>query len=123
LNVWGGDGTHVHGLCAYHNVKSTPVTIGGQETPAGEFYPDVIYEISNGDGDWETLDAPSVDLGKRTITIVEPRATSRPLKVNLDMFVPFIGKVKYGRIVLQTIESAVFQIDELQPETKKDSAK
>ena len=119
LNVWGGDGTHVHGLCAYYNAKSTAVEIGGQETSAGDFYPDVIYEISNGDGDWETLAAPSVNLGKCITTVVKPRTKSRPLRVSLDMFVPFIGKVKYGRIVLQTVESASFRIDELQPPQEK----
>lgn len=118
LSVWGGDGSHVDGLCLYYNVRSTPVEIGGQETSAGEFYPDVIYEISNGDGDWETLTVSRVPLGKRVTTIVEPRAKSRPFKVNLDMFVPYIGKAKYGRIVLETVESAAFRIDELQPEKK-----
>jgi hypothetical protein len=115
LDVWGGDGSHVHGLCAYYNIKSTSVEIGGQETQGGEFYPDVLYEISNGDGDWETLDVPKVNLGKRLTTVVEPRTKSRPLNVNLDVFVPFIGKAKYGRLVLQTIDRAVFRIDELQP--------
>jgi hypothetical protein len=119
LSVWGGDGTHVDGVCSYYNVKSSSVEIGGQETPSGEFYPDLLYEISNGDGDWETLVAPSASIGKRITTIVEPRTKSRPLKVNLDMFLPFIGKVKYGRVVLQTIESAVFRIDELQPADKQ----
>jgi hypothetical protein len=108
----------VNGLCVYFNVRSDPIEIGGEETATGEFYPDVIYEISNGDGDWETITAPKIGRGTRTTTVVGSRATSRPFKVNLDIFVPYIGKAKYGRIVLETIESAVFRIDELQPGKK-----
>lgn len=115
LNVWGSDGTSVNGWCRYYNAKSDAFEVDGQETSSGEFYPDVIYQVSNGDGDWETLAVPIVKRGKRITIIVEPRGTSRPLRVNLDMFVPLIGKAKYGSLVLKMGERAVFRIDELQP--------
>ena len=115
LNVWGSDGSHVSGLCRYYNAKPHAFEIDGQETSSGEFYPDVIYQVSNGDGDWETLQIPIINRGKRVTITVEPRATSRPLRVNLDMFVPLIGKTKYGSVVLKMGERAAFRIDELQP--------
>jgi hypothetical protein len=119
LNVWGSDGTNVSGLCRYYNVNSYTFEIDGQETSSGEFYPDVIYQVSNGDGDWETLEVPIINRGKQARIIVESRATSRPLRVNLDMFVPLIGKFKYGSLVLKMGERAVFRIDELQPPNEK----
>jgi hypothetical protein len=122
LDVWSGDSVHVYGLCAYYNSTSHSVDIDGHQTNSGEFYPDVIYEISHGDGDWETLEVPTNNPGKQLTITVEGKTRSRPLRVNLDMFVPFIGKAHYGRLVLKTGEKAVFAIDELQPE-KKDSPK
>lgn len=115
LNVWGSDGSNVSGLCRYYNAKSDAFEIDGQETSSGEFYPDVIYQVSNGDGDWETLEVPIVNRGKQVTIVVDSRATSRPLRVNLDMFVPLIGKAKYGSVVLKLGERAVFRLDELQP--------
>ena len=115
LSVWGSDGTNVRGWCHFYNAKSDVIEIDGQETSSGEFYPDVIYQVSNGDGDWETLEAPTVNRGTRTTIIVEARGTSRPLRVDLDIFVPLIGKVKYGSLVLKMAERAAFRLDELQP--------
>src|ERR1043165_2604896 len=83
LNVWGSDGSNLTGWCRYYNEKPYGFEIDGQETSNGDFYPDVIYQISNGDGDWETLEAPSIKRGKRMTITVESRATSRPLRVNL----------------------------------------
>jgi hypothetical protein len=123
LDVWGGDGKHVHGLCSYHNFSARPFEIDGQETRGGDFYPDVIYEVSNGDDRWQTLEVPSVEFGKQLTTVVESRGTSRPLRVDLDSFTPLIGKFKYGRLVLKSGESAVFQIDELQPAEKNKNTK
>jgi hypothetical protein len=118
LTVWGSDDTNdanVTGLCRYHNVTSGRFEIDGQETSSGEFYPDVLYQISNGDGDWETLKTPVLDRGKRVTIVVEPGATSRPLKVDLAIFLPLIGKAKYGSLVLMMGERASFLIDDLQP--------
>jgi hypothetical protein len=114
LDVWSGDGNHVNGLCTYHNANPYSVEIDGQETRSGEFYPDVIYEISNGDGKWQTLEVPKAELGRQVTITVESKATSRPLRVSLDMFARFLGKARYGRLVLKSGESAVFQLDELQ---------
>jgi hypothetical protein len=123
LSVWGSDGSGVSGLCSYYNAKSHPFEIDGEETSSGEFYPDVLYQVSNGDGDWETLEVPIVKRGKRTTITVESRTTSRPLRVNLDMFVSLIGKVKYGSVVLKMGERAAFLIDELQPPGAGDNNK
>jgi hypothetical protein len=120
LNVWSGDGPHVYGLCAYHNAKPTPITIEGRETPNGHFYPDVVNQVSNvKDGKWQTLEALTKIPGKPTILAVEARGTSKTLRVDLDVFIPLIGKMKYGRLLLKSGESAVFQLDDLQPPGKK----
>lgn len=120
LDVWGSDGSNVKGWCRYSNAKTAAFEIDGQETSSGEFYPDVIYQVSNGDGDWEPLETPIVNRGKRITITVESQSTSRPLRVNLDPFVPLIGKFKYGSLVLKMGERAVFRIDELQAPERKD---
>lgn len=119
LSVWGSDGSNINGWCSYHNAKPDVFEIDGQETSSGEFYPDVIYQVSNGDGDWETLDTLIIKRGKQMTITVESNTTSRPLRVNLDMFVPLIGKAKYGSLVLKMGERASFRIDELQAPKEK----
>ena len=120
LNVWSGDGIRVYGLCVYYNAKSVPVTIDGIDASNGYFYPDVVNQVSNAkDGDWRTLERPANNAGKPAALVVEARGASKTLRVDLNVFIPLIGKVKYGRLLLKNGEAAVFQINDLQPPEKR----
>ena len=120
LNVWSGDGVRVYGLCAYYNAKSVPVIIEGIEAPNGYFYPDVVNQVSSAkDGDWRPLEVRTKNAGKRETLVVEARGTSKTLRVDLDVFIPLIGKMKYGRLLLKNGEAAVFRVDDLQPPEKR----
>jgi len=50
----------------------------------------------------------------KTLT-VPVKTSSKVLTVDLDAFVPMIGKFKYGRLLLKTGESAIFNLDYLRP--------
>jgi hypothetical protein len=121
LGVWSGDDDgHVYGLCTYFNGKSSPAAIEGIETADGDFYPEVSTQVADAEhgSQWKTLEAPPSPAGKPVTRYVQPKEVSRPLKVDLDVFRPLIGKGKFGRLVLKSGESAVFQIDDLQPPEK-----
>jgi hypothetical protein len=121
LEVWSGDDDgHVYGLCMYFNGKSVAATIEGTETPDGNFYPQVSNQVADVErgGQWKTIEAPASPPGKAATRIVQPEQASRSLRVELDVFRPFIGKGKCGRLLLKSGESAVFQIDDLQPPEK-----
>ena len=122
LGVWSGDDEHhVHGLCTYYNITSALFTIEGIETSDGDFYPQVLSQVSDKKegGHWKTIKESISRSGKPTKLAVEPQSPSKTLKVDLDAFLPFVGQRKYGRLLLKTGESAVFQIDDLQPPEKK----
>jgi hypothetical protein len=122
LEVWSGDDDgHVYGLCMYFNGKSVPSTIEGIETSDGDFYPQVSFQVADNEqgSQWKTIEASISRPGKSTKLTVAPKSASKALKVDLDVFRPYIGKGKYGRLLLKTGESAVFQIDDLQPPEKK----
>jgi hypothetical protein len=122
LEVWGGDDDHdLHGLCTYYNIKSVPFTIDGIETPDGDFYPNVSFQVADQQekGGWRTISVAISRAGKPTILTIKPKSASKALKVDLDVYRPFIGKRQLGKLLLRTGESTVFQIDDLQPPEKK----
>lgn len=121
LDVWSGDNdNHVHGLCTFTNVKSAPITLDGIETSSGDFYPKVVNQVADGkqENQWKTIEASPSRPGKPVTLTVEAMSVSKTLMVDLDVFRPFIGQQKRGRLLLETGEAAVFQIDDLQPPEK-----
>lgn len=121
LEVWGGDDDHdLHGLCTYYNIKSTRFAIDGIETEEGDFYPHVVCQVADqkDSSPWKTISEAIYRRGKPAIVTVEPRGASKTLKIDLDVFRPFVGKGKFGRLLLKNGEAAVFQIDDLQPPQK-----
>jgi hypothetical protein len=121
LAVWSGDDEgHVHGICMFFNGKSVSAILEGTETSDGDFYPQVSTQVGDSDhgGEWKTLKPSVSPSGRVAARTIRPQEASRPLKVDLDVFRPFIGKKKYGRLLLRTGEATVFQIDDLQPPEK-----
>lgn len=110
----GGTG-HMWGSCVYDNRSPALVALKGTETSDGEFSPSVVNQVGNDrNGEWKTIGRPVVH-GKAKILTVPVKTSSKLLTVDLDAFVPMIGKFKYGRLVLKTGESAVFGLDNLRP--------
>ena len=122
LAVWGGyDHRDLHGVCTYSNGTSRTVILEGIETTDGDFYPKVLSQVADQkeNPEWKTIATGISRAGKVVTITVEPKTASGPLKVDLDVFRPFVGKGKFGRLVLKNGEAAVFQSDDLQPPEKR----
>ncbi|OLE55146.1 MAG: hypothetical protein AUG51_04705 [Acidobacteria bacterium 13_1_20CM_3_53_8] len=114
VSKWGEKG-HMSGTCTYYNFSPALVAIEGVETSGGDFYPSVTNQVANDPkGKWEIIKR-SVPPGKAATTKVQAKARSKPLTLDLDAFVAMMGKFKYGRVVLKTGDSAIFDLDYLRP--------
>jgi hypothetical protein len=117
LNTVSKDGRtgRVSGTCIYDNRSPIVVALKGTETSDGDFYPSVTNQVGNDkNGHWKTVRRPTVD-GKARTLAVPVKTSSKLLTVDLDAFVPMIGKFKYGRLLLENGESAIFELNYLRP--------
>jgi hypothetical protein len=115
LNTVSKDGRtgHMSGTCIYDNRSPALVALKGTETSYGDFYPNVINQVGNDkNGEWKTIRRPAVHGKAKTLT-VPVKTSSKLLTVDLDAFVPTIGKFKYGRLLLKNGESAIFELNYL----------
>lgn len=114
VSKWGESG-RMSGSCAYYNYSPAVLALEGSETSDGDFYPIVTNQVANDkNGEWKTLKR-SVPHGKTATLMLEAKSVSKLMTVDLDSFVPMIGKFKYGRLVLNNGESAIFLLDYLLP--------
>jgi hypothetical protein len=119
LVVWGSQDDHLHGLCSYTNTKQKPVTIRGVEVENGDFYPNVTLRVADKkDGQWETLESSKRSAPPSTMIVKPGGSPNKTFKVDLDPFTSRIGKFHFGRITLDTGESATFPLDDLAPPEK-----
>ena len=94
---------------------SRPVEIPGVETPDGVFWPDVTLQVKNeATTRWETV-TNSIPDGKRTARIVAVDTVCFSLTVNLDACKAFLGRYKFGRIILKSGEVSEFELKYLEP--------
>jgi hypothetical protein len=115
LAVVGGEGNHVHGLFNYFNLKPGRIEIEGTKARNGDFYPFVVGQVAHSlDNGWQTIGS-SRSFGKTAVLTVEGKGVSKALMVDMDMFRPMIGKFRYGRLVLRSGETAVFELKDLLP--------
>ncbi len=114
LVVWSGEDERVlYGLCTFTNATAALFAIDGTVSDEGDFYPTVSAQVGERlDGEWKTIRSP-VGHGKPATITIEPMSPSKSLHVDLKVFQPFIGKAKYGRLVLRTREAATFELDSL----------
>jgi hypothetical protein len=103
--------------------------IEGTDTKDCGFWPDVISQVKNEQtGKWETIAEPFNHGHRKTINI-KPGEFNQELLVTLDVFLPFVGKHKLGRLALKSGEIATFDLKKLLEddpevvESKNDSAK
>jgi len=109
-------GGRLLGLGGYASPEGASSTvIRGTEAPDGTFRPYVVAQVANDQrGVWKTLPAAVHQGDPKTLTI-RPNETSTAIRVELDVFIPMIGKFRYGRVVLQNEKSAAFELKDLLP--------
>ena len=103
------------GSCIYDNRSRVLVALKGTETSDGGFHPSVVNQVGNAEnGEWKTI-GRLVANGEARILAVPAHTRTKLLTVELDSFVPMIGKFKYGRLLLENGESAIFELNYLRP--------
>lgn len=120
VGIWTDRGNHLFGRFVFYNYKdgkSTPpvVTVQGTRKADGTFWPHVSAQVtSDTRTQWKTIGSPSTP-GETAVLYIAQKPEREQFYVNLDIFRPLIGKMKYGRVRLKTAESAVFALDDLLP--------
>ena len=109
-------GLHLTGQCKYFQLEGQSprvAVIQGTDGKDCGFWPDVTSQVKNErTGDWETIAEPFNRSHRKTVTI-NPGEFNQELLVSLDVFFPFVGKAKLGRLVLTSGEAAVFELEKL----------
>jgi hypothetical protein len=108
---------HLLAGCGYQYLEAKgPVKLRGTK---GDIYSDltpcVIYEVATeGKGKWKTIARSTPAPNSLTIEIgpTRPRVL---LNVDMEPFRSSIGKIRWGRLLLENGEAATFQIDDLLP--------
>ena len=121
LEVVRCDNNHLTGLAVFtrylsKDVASNPSTIvAGIEANEHRFWPNLIAEASNNpEAGWRTIGQSGVKGTPATRRVV-PFSPGETFFVNMDGFRPLIGKTRYGRLVLENGQSALFLLQNLQP--------
>ncbi|HYJ05474.1 MAG TPA: hypothetical protein VEX43_10090 [Chthoniobacterales bacterium] len=118
--IGSAEGNHLVGEFRFFNYKegdkSPPtVTIKGSRKSDGTFWPQVEAQVANEiDSQWRTIGNPPTP-GEITSLIIASKPAKEEFYVDLDIFRPMIGKVKYGKVILETGDSAIFEINDLLP--------
>lgn len=119
-------GKDVLAACGYGDKDATsPTLIEGTRTPPGttapsitgepEFWPSVTAQVAVAyNREWTNIPAPSLPGEPGTLSIA-PKTVAADLYVNLNKFRPFVGKFRYGRLLLPSGKGAIFELRELLP--------
>jgi len=92
----------------------------GTETKDHEFWPFATAQVTNEPGRWKSIGRPLTQGNFATVTI-QPQDTKTSLHINLDIFRPMIGRVKYGRVVLDNGAAVDFELKDLLPPKEGDA--
>jgi hypothetical protein len=102
------------GYFAFRNTLVGPILLHGIRTPGDEFWPIVQLQITNDkNGEWTTI-ASSVDDRSLTTLRVGSQETVR-MMVAMDPISRFVGKFRFGRVLLENGEAALFELNNLLP--------
>lgn len=106
------------GYFAFHNQSIGQVILNGTKTQDREFWPSVLMQVSNGENsEWTTIAQPATSDEVASLT-VDGKSTAK-LMIKMDSFRPFVGKFKFGRVVLENGEPAWFELNELRPPDRR----
>lgn len=102
--------------CWYRYVVGTdPVVLHGKRVSDDVFRPVVNYEVATeGKMKWKRISASVQQPDSDTIT-VNPNAPVTRLLVDMEPFRKAIGTFRYGRLVLENKDAAIFAIEDLLP--------
>jgi hypothetical protein len=106
----------VSACCWYrYSVGTDPVVLHGNRSVDGNFWPKVTCEVATeGKAKWKRLEA-SVEHDAPESVTVSPDYPVTTLWVDMEPFRKTIGMFRYGRLVLENGETAVFAIEDLLP--------
>src|ERR1044071_4085109 len=99
----------------YQTEGHNPATqvIEGKRTDDGKFWPDVLLEVRDDKtGTWLGVVAAPVKGTPDKVTI-RPNESYDEMRVMLDPFKAFVGKQKFGRLILKTGETAIFELKDI----------
>lgn len=119
--------TDIVGTFRYVNTKPSgaggaPITLHGRKRRDGSFSPVVKAQVANQlDDRWSSIQLPSLR-GRLAIETIAP-STQRELSINLSRFVNFIGKMKYGKVILESGDCAIIELTDLLPPQSKGKGK
>lgn len=98
-----------------YTVGTDPVTLHGEKRPDGTFEPIVKYEVATEDKTkWKQIRADIEQHTSETI-VVNPDNPVVKLWVDMEPFRKTIGVFRYGRLVLENGDAAIFEIEDLLP--------
>jgi hypothetical protein len=92
-----------------------PVVLHGKKEPDGMFRPVVTYEVATEDQTkWKMVAEDVEQLGSDSIT-VSPDHPMAKVTVNMEPFRRCVGIFRYGRLVLESGDAAIVEIEDLLP--------
>lgn len=121
LKVVRCDDGHLTGLAVLtryslrRDYKREAATIKGVETDDHRFWPNVTLQVADQiDGDWQTVERVPTS-GATAARRVDPQTPGEAFFVNLDPFSRWIGRARYGRLLLENGDVVVFDLHRLEP--------
>lgn len=116
--LWDGQRFEASG--DYNNLGSKPVQVEGREIESHpgfvDFYPYATLEVSNSkSGNWKMIGtSPRQNEGKAISVLMKPNSLrdhpipvrNRDCSIEVNAFRRFIGKIRYGRVVLRNGETS-----------------
>jgi hypothetical protein len=103
-------------ICWYrYTVGTDPVILHGSKRPDGSFEPILTYEVATeGKTKWRKIHADAEQVGSETIA-VNPENPIAKLWVDMQPFQKYLGVSRYGRLILENGDTAIFEIEDLLP--------
>lgn len=126
MDTLGSSSGHLVGTASYRDYRPThlPVTIEGSLAADNRFWPNVTAQVANDmKGEWKTIETPPRQ-GEAAILTVTLDSPNIMLHLELDVFLPFTGKLQFGRVLLKNGQAAAFRLqDLLPPQTDKEDTR
>ena len=108
---------HSVGLFGYAAQDDASKTFEIGETEDGKSWLSAQCEVGNDlNGVWRFVGTAKTR-GNRSKLTIEGHETNTDLSIALDILRPFVGRFRYGRVVVDEATSAIFQLNELLPVT------
>jgi len=103
-------------LCRYQFVKGKASTIlHGKKDSEGNFWPEVSYEVAvEGKAKWRLIGKVHQAEDSESVTVSVDNPVAR-LYVDMREFKPMIKDLRWGRVVLENGDAAVFALEDLLP--------